>query len=68
MYMIATSPAIGAVPPAAPVTGINPLTAPFAVPCMGPNSVPNTPAFDATVVGIRVRDGKQAAPPRGELR
>jgi hypothetical protein len=53
---------------AAPMSRATQLVAPLAVPCMGSNSVLSTPAFDAIVANARVRDGKQAAPPRGELR
>jgi hypothetical protein len=53
---------------AAPMSRATQLVAPLAVPCMGSNSVLSTPAFDAIVPNVRVRDAKQAAPPRGELR
>jgi hypothetical protein len=57
---------------AAPMSRATQLVAPLAVPCMGSNSVLSTPAFDGIVAdsthAARVRDGKQAAPPRGELR
>ena len=42
--------------------------APLAVPSMGTNCALITPAVGYFGIDARVRDGKQAAPPRGELR
>jgi hypothetical protein len=42
--------------------------APPAVPVLGSNPALGTPAFGHVGIDARVRDAKQAAPPRGELR
>jgi hypothetical protein len=61
MYMInVTSPAIS-------MSSMT-RTAPPAVSGTGANSALGTPAFAHVGIDARVRDAKQAAPPRGELR
>jgi hypothetical protein len=53
---------------AAPVRQASLLIAPPTTQCMGSNSALSTPVFGWSVVDAGVRDAKQAAPPRGELR
>ena len=62
MYMNTTMPT------ATPLSRATQLIAPHAVPCTGAISALSTPAFGSVAANVRVRDGKLAAPPRGELR
>jgi hypothetical protein len=61
MYMTNTMPT------ATPLSRATQLLAPQATVCAGEISAHSTPAF-GSVANVRVRDGKLAAPPRGELR
>ncbi|HZZ97354.1 MAG TPA: hypothetical protein VFE19_10070 [Jatrophihabitantaceae bacterium] len=55
-------------PTATPLPRATQLIAPFGVVCTGAISALGTPAFGSVAANVRVRDGKLAAPPRGELR
>jgi hypothetical protein len=62
MYMTNTMPT------ATPLSWATQLIAPQATVCTGATSALSTPAFGSVAANVRVRDGKLAAPPRGELR
>ena len=61
MYMINVTPTAISMSPSI-------RTAPPAVSATGSKSALSTPAFGHVGSNARVRDAKQAAPPRGELR